>query len=242
MTLEAAEKNCLILKHHNVDLGAAIKAQPKSPVGYCSEFQKPWMLSPLLENHPLWPQMKSILENGTWWPITPISKKECISNLKEALKFCNHKGAKSQPELLLKLVSNNIIYGYTTTLPLDKVIRNPHMCMAPLNIQGQWTVNALCEIVSKDHLTHDQSSKWETFGTSINLCFDPDKLPKCMFGKCLLHLINWTVAPHWKYPNCIFFAKKDNFNSVYCHCHLHWETTSKTITQIPELNMAFMNL
>jgi hypothetical protein len=55
ITLEAAERNFLVLKCHNFKLGTAIEAQSKSPVGYGSEFQKPWILSPLLGNHPLWP-------------------------------------------------------------------------------------------------------------------------------------------------------------------------------------------
>jgi hypothetical protein len=67
-------------------------------------------------------------------------------------------------------------------------------------------------------------------------------MQKCMFGKCLLPLINWIGAARWKYPNCKIFAKKDNFKSAYCHCHLHWLTASKTVTQIKELLLAFMNL
>ena len=63
MTLEAAEKNFLVLKRHDFDLGKAIEAQATSPVGYGSEFRKPEILSPLLGNHPLWPMMRSILEN-----------------------------------------------------------------------------------------------------------------------------------------------------------------------------------
>ncbi len=242
MPLEAAEKNFMVLKRHNFKLGKAIEAQSKSPVGYGSEFWKPWILSPLLGNHLLWLQMKPILENGSQWPNKPILEEEQIGNVKEALKFRNYKGAESQPELLLKLVSYDVIYGYAIALPLDKVIQLPHVCMAPLNIQAQWTINEFGEIVAKDCLMHDQSFKWETSGTSVNSCCDSEKLPECMFGKCLLHLINWTVAARWKYPNCKIFAKKDDFKSAYRCCHLHWETASKTVTQIPDLKMGFMNL
>ncbi len=63
-----------------------------------------------------------------------------------------------------------------------------------------------------------------------------------MFRKCLLRLINRTVAACWKYPNCRIFAKKDNFKSAYHCCHLHWETALKTMTQILELKMSFMKL
>jgi hypothetical protein len=55
--------------------------------------------------------MKSILENGSQWSTAPILEEEQLGNVEEALKFGNHKGATSQLELLLKLVSNNTIYG-----------------------------------------------------------------------------------------------------------------------------------
>jgi hypothetical protein len=86
--------------------------------------------------------MKPILEYGSQWPTTPILEEERLCDVEEALKFGNHKGATSQPELLLKLVSNDI-YSYTLALPLKKVIRLPHVCMAPLIIQAQWTINKL---------------------------------------------------------------------------------------------------
>jgi hypothetical protein len=162
MMLEAAEKNFLILKRHSFDLGKAIKAQSaNSLVGYGSEFRKHWILSPLLGNHPLWPQMKSFLENSSQWPTEPISEEERIGDVEEALQFENHKRAQSQPELLLKLVTGDVIHGYTICLPLDKIIRIPHVCMAPLNIQAQWMINEFGEIVAKDCLTHDQSFKWK---------------------------------------------------------------------------------
>ena len=242
MTLEAAEKNFLVLKHHDFDLGKAIEAQSTSPVGYGSEFRKTGILSPLLRNHPFWPMMKSILENGAEWPMDPISEESCIADVKEALLFENHKGAISQPELLMKLVTGDVIHGYSLPLPLDKIKRLPHVCMAPLNIQAQWTINERGEIIPKDRLTHDQSYKWEHSGTSVNSRCDSSSLPHCMFGKCLLRIINWAVAARRKYPNCRIFAKKDDFKSAYRRCHLHWLTACKTVTQIEALSLAFMNL
>jgi hypothetical protein len=62
------------------------------------------------------------------------------------------------------------------------------------------------------------------------------------FRKCLKRLIKWTVAGRLKYPGCRIFEKKDNFKSAYCQCHLNWETATKIVTQIPSLELAFMNL
>jgi hypothetical protein len=82
--------------------------------------------------------------------------------------------------------------------------------MAPLNIQAKWTINERGEIVEKDRLTHDQSFKWTTSGTSVNSRTDTDLLQQCKFGKCLTRLINWTVAARRKYPNQRIMTKKDD--------------------------------
>ncbi len=108
----------------------------------------------------------------------------------------------------MKLVTGDIIHGYAIPLPLNKIIQIPHICMAPLHIQAQWTINEFGEIVAKDCLIHDQSFKWETSKTSVKSHCNPSTLQKCMFGKCLLRLINWIVVARWKYPNCKIFEKR----------------------------------
>ena len=140
----------LVLRKFNFDLEKALAAQVGSPVGYGSEFRIGKLLLPLLKNHPLWNQMKKMLTHGSQWPTKPITEEDRAANLIEALKFGNHKGATTKPELLLKLVSGNVKYGYALLLPLGKIKRLPGICMAPLNIQPQWTINGQGEIVEKD--------------------------------------------------------------------------------------------
>ena len=49
--------------------------------------------------------MKKMLTHGLQWPTEPITEEDIAADLIEALKFGNHKGATTKPELLLKLVS-----------------------------------------------------------------------------------------------------------------------------------------
>ncbi len=65
MNSEAAEKIFMILKSFDFNIGRAIEAQAKSPMGYGSKFRKGGILFPLLQNHPLWPRMKDLLEFGS---------------------------------------------------------------------------------------------------------------------------------------------------------------------------------
>jgi hypothetical protein len=95
---EAAEKNFLVLKRHNMDLGQAIAAQKDSPLGYGSEFKPPQVPRRLFLHHPLWERMETILVNVPQWPLKEISKEDRAADLQEALAFGNHKGASRKLE------------------------------------------------------------------------------------------------------------------------------------------------
>ncbi len=168
MNGEAAESNFHVLCRFNFDLRRALEAQVKSWMGSGSEFWKGEVLLPLLQHHPLWTRMMNMLAHGLPWPTKPITKEDQVANLIKALNFSNHKGARSQLELLLKLVSGDVKCGYALPLPLGKIRRILGMCMAPLNIQMQWTINEHREIIEKDRLTHDQSFDWEKSGSNVN--------------------------------------------------------------------------
>ena len=145
--------------------------------------------------------------------------------------------------ILLKLVSGDVKFGYALPLPLGKIKRIPGICMAPLNIQPQWTINERGEIVEKDRLTHYQSFEWEKSGSSVNSRTDTSQLQQYKFGKCLSRLINWAVAARKKYPNRRIIVKKDDFKSAYRRrLHLHSETTLRAATQLPELALAMISL
>jgi hypothetical protein len=165
MNREAAESNFHVLWRFNFDLGRALEAQVKFPMGYGSEFRKREVLLPLLQHHLLLNRMMNMLAHGLQWPTKPITKEDRATDLIKVLNFGSHKGATSQPELLLKLVSGNVKYGYTLPLPLGKIRRIHGICMAPLNVQMQWTINERGEIIEKDRLTHNQSFEWEKSGS-----------------------------------------------------------------------------
>jgi hypothetical protein len=104
--------------------------------------------------------MVSLLKNGSTWPLEQ-------SDLHEALEFGNHKGAKQNPELLLKLVSKDVKHGYAVTFPLSKAVSIQGISLALMNIMHQNSIDETGRIVEKDRLTHDQSVKFGS-DTSVN--------------------------------------------------------------------------
>jgi hypothetical protein len=106
--------------------------------------------------------MECLLIEGSKWPLSEISKSGRIADLTNALQFGNHKGASQKLDLLKKLISDDICYGYRLVIPRGKISCLPNACVAPMNITKQFTLNVGGEIVDKERLTHNQSFKWKS--------------------------------------------------------------------------------
>ena len=121
-SVEAAEKNFIILmRKFGGDLHEALNAQQGTPLQYGSEFKPVSILAPIFSLHPSWEKMKTVLSDGSSWPLAPLDDQNRLLDIDDALAFGNHKGANQQPELLLKLVSDDVTRGFALPLPLDKI-------------------------------------------------------------------------------------------------------------------------
>ena len=186
---EAAMINFNVLKKHELNLKVALEAQKNSPLEYGSEFRPTQSLKSIFKWHPNWKRMRSIMENGSTWPLEDLSVSNRRKGLEETLAFGNHKGAKSNPKLLKELVEKDVCFGYDLVLPLENLKDIPGALLAPMNIMKQDTIDEHGRIIEKDRLTHDQSYKWGS-GTSVNSRVDKDSLLPCKFGACLKRLMN----------------------------------------------------
>ncbi len=168
LNLEAAHKNYFVMRKFNNNFEQALKAQQDSPLGYGSKFRKPSTLEPLLSCHPNWKHFKKLLKNGSEWPLDRLDESTRLQDINKALTFGNHKGASSKPAILQELINNNIIHSFALPLPLSKIRNIKGILFAPLNIQLQNTIDETVQIIPKDQMTHNQSFKWLTSGTSVN--------------------------------------------------------------------------
>jgi hypothetical protein len=124
------QHNLATLEKYGFNLGKALNAQHDSPLGPGMEFHPPDVIRSIFGLHPLWNRMEDILKNGSKWPLEEISEEDRASNLQEALIFGNHKGASSKMDLLTKLISKDIKYGYSLPIPLESVTQIKGLIMA----------------------------------------------------------------------------------------------------------------
>jgi len=247
LSMESAEKNFLILtKKYSGSLKAALEGQHESPLGMGSEFRPIDILETIYGNHPIWSRMKPILQQGSTWPLEDLSEEQRLSDVLEAIKFGNHKGAQANPNAILKLVSKDVKHGYAVAFPLSKAHLIPGVLIAPMNIMHQNTIDETGRIVEKERLTHDQSYIFGS-GTSVNSRVRADELMPCMYGACLRRLINWVCTARAEYPGIGIFATKVDFKSAYRRCHANAATALQSCTQLlvndeDELLLMFLRL
>ncbi len=93
--------------------------------------------------------MERMLIKGSQWPLEEIMKRDRVADLQEALQFGHHKGATSKPELLGEPITEDIWHGYGLVIPLNNIKHFPGVCLAPMNIMHQLTLDASRNIMDK---------------------------------------------------------------------------------------------
>jgi hypothetical protein len=185
--------------------------------------------------------MEHLLNNESKWPLAEISKSDRIADLTEALQFGNHKGASQKPNLLKKLILDDICHGYGLVIPWGKISHLPNACLAPMNITKQFTLEAGGEIVDKECLTHNQSFTWQS-GLLVNKRMILESLQQCMHGRFLMRLLCWIVVARRKFPNAPIALQKIDIKSAYQWCHLNAITAMQTIIQPPNKDLGIIML
>ncbi len=164
-----------------------------------------------------------------------------IADLTNTLQVGNHKGASQKLDLLKKLISDDIRYGYGLVIKRGEISCLPNACVASMNITEQFTLDVGGEIVDKECLTHDQSFKWQS-GLSVNRRVIRVSLQRCMYSRCLMRLLCWIVAGRRMFPKAPIALQKIDIKSVYRRCHLNAITAMQTITQLPDNKLGIIML
>jgi hypothetical protein len=192
-TQEAALHNTIVLQHCNFNMNLAIQAQKSSQVYYGSEFNPPDTLAKILENHPLWKYTKSILSTGASFPLHPIPNKIRKNDIKYHKERGNNKSATKAPDVISKMIQEDVECGFALRLPLGVLDHIPNASLAQLGCQEQSTIETTGTRIPKFRLTHDQSFLGPS-GSSVNSRVVSTKLTPIMYGFCLKRVIHYILG------------------------------------------------
>jgi hypothetical protein len=161
---QAAIENWEIISNAG-GLDNLIRTSPFSPLSYGSEFRESWRLAPLLHDHPLWTRFKSILDNGSIFPLTePPPEDVRRQDFEEILKYKNHKSAIMMMDILNDHLSKEVERGWLIPLRPCDAKKLTNASIAPMGVVSQSTINKLGEIIPSNRVTHDPIISWTNFG------------------------------------------------------------------------------
>ena len=132
LSQEAAIHNKEILQKHGNSINIYLQSQQGTFIAFGSEFRPTWVLEPLLCHHPNWPKLKKILEKGSNWPLSPITKEDRLAKNKELVSRGNHRSAVKYTEELQKTLENEVAQGWMMPLPLDYISSLKNGELAPV--------------------------------------------------------------------------------------------------------------
>jgi hypothetical protein len=184
LSKEAATHNYCTLERFGFNLSDALTAQQNSPLTFGSEFKPHHIISPILQDHPLWDFTSRHLLEGATYPLRQISDNDRNNDIMFFLSRGNHKSASNHDEIIRQLLAEDVNRGYSLILPIEAIHHLKSISISPIRCQQQNTINEKGEIIVKHRLTHDQSFPGPS-GESTNLRVLEDNLPPCKYGHCL---------------------------------------------------------
>jgi len=113
----AARKNLEILRGYNMNLDAALQAQPYSSLSIGSEFRPAKVLKLMCGLHPLWPRVKQWLQTGVDYPLEPISEEDRMTDLHANFEHGNHQSATYNFDQLVSMLTEEVQHGWQLILP-----------------------------------------------------------------------------------------------------------------------------
>jgi hypothetical protein len=111
LTEDAALHNMYTLQKYNNSIQDYISQCPGTILSPGSEFRSADLLEFLFLHHHNWPRVKSILLEGSNWPLLPISNENRVSKNNEFIIRGNHKSAVKYEAELLKTIQSELKDG-----------------------------------------------------------------------------------------------------------------------------------
>lgn len=239
----AIKRNGFILEQFDHDIPRMMSIlAPNTQLATGSEFRPTSILQPLLHRHPNWEEFSKALEKGAVFPMKPVDKEQLEADFQQGLENGNHKGAEKNPELLIQLLSKDIIHGRALPIPLYSAKKIKNGVFSPLNIHDQYSINEFGERVPKPRLTHNQSFPGLSSATSVNSRQIKEEVPPLIYGNMFRRHIHMIHALRQQFPCVPIFQAKFDWDSAYRRIHLSWETAQACICTTIAFALIFFRL
>jgi hypothetical protein len=239
MTQEAAAHNFRVLRDASFDLHSLLMSNTGCVTHPGDEFRPVSLLDPIFKRHPLWQRVRQMLTVGAKFPLEPLDDEARLRDLAAAHERGNHGGATRKPTALDTFFRDEVKKGWMLPLPLSKLDQIPNLCLSPVNIVEQGTIDMHGNRVKSERLTHDLSFDFGS-GKPVNARAIDEQLTPCFYGHALRRFCHYIVALRQQHPNIRIFLAKFDWKSAYRRLHFHSTTAPQCTMMLPPI--AYMAL
>jgi len=237
----AAIHNARVLESFDYDLHRVILNQHPSQISYGSEFRHTAVLQELLLDHPLWPRLKNILDNGGSFPLQEISDQIRQMDLKFHQECRNHKSLLKHSEFIEPIITEDVERGFALPLPLEILHHLKGASIAALGCHRQSTIDEKGSSIPKYRLTHDQSFPGPS-GLSVNLRVKKELLPPIMYSYLLSGIIHYIIMTRFRHPLTKIFLCKVDLDAAYRRCSMSSSTSLESLTIFEDILLVALRL
>jgi hypothetical protein len=155
---DAAGHNASLLRGVDYDLQRFLQGQTGSTLDFGSEFRKLDQIRPLLRHHPGFDKLAKVLATGMPYRYDhEISKDERVLEVLAMLARGNHKSPQDEPEIVEKLLTKDVVHGFSMVIPVELVPLIPDAMVQPVELAKQWTLDEDGNRIIKYRITQDLS-------------------------------------------------------------------------------------
>ena len=237
--IQAAEENWNILyqQQYQLPTGSNDITNPSF------EFNSLCYIKIILEDHPSWNAIESVITRGISYPLKPIDEEARLSRLKVNVNRGNHPiHNKDGHKEIDNFINKEIANGWLLPIPTREIFNIPNAEVCPMHLVTQDTINDKGETVTKFRPCHDLTFSSRNFkeNMSVNNRHMTEQLPSIQYGRTFERVIHFIAAMRHIHPNTPILLMKFHIDSAFRRLMLAFNSMVKTIFTLGSI--AYMSL
>jgi hypothetical protein len=242
---DAAQHNAELLRAVDYDMTKFLEGQRGTTLDFGAEFRSVEALRPLLGRHPNFEELAIVITSGM--PYRYAQDIDDDTREKEMLAMIargNHKSAQANPEQVGRLLSKDVVHGFSMVLPIEVVPLIPGAMVQPTGLAEQWVLNEEGERMIKYRITQDltYAETDKDSQISVNSRIDMGEYKEMIYGWCLPRIIHFIVALRLAWPLTAIFICKYDYSDAYRRIAHSAKAVAQTITTLGVLAFIYIRL